>query len=88
MQHRNTFFILRSGKPRLMAAGTHCADQATPLYFQKLPQNSPTSGSRSIGIVRLRTKGHGAFLCFLFFSLKYELSLLFFALFPSRIHVN
>jgi hypothetical protein len=29
------------------------------LYPQKLALNSPTSGGRSIGIVRLRTKGHG-----------------------------
>jgi hypothetical protein len=31
------------------------------LYPQKLALTSPTSGGRSIGIVRLRTEGHGAF---------------------------
>jgi hypothetical protein len=29
------------------------------LYPQKLVLTSPTSGGRSVGIVRLRTKGHG-----------------------------
>jgi hypothetical protein len=29
------------------------------LYSQKLALTSPTSGGRSVGIVRLRTKGHG-----------------------------
>jgi hypothetical protein len=29
------------------------------LYPQKLTLTSPTSGGRSVGIVRLRTKGHG-----------------------------
>jgi hypothetical protein len=29
------------------------------LYPQKLAVTSPTSGGRSVGIVRLRTKGHG-----------------------------
>jgi hypothetical protein len=33
------------------------------LYPQKLALTSPTSGSRSVGIVRLRTKGHEVFLC-------------------------
>jgi hypothetical protein len=32
---------------------------ATPLYPQKLALTSPTSGGRSVGIVRSRTKGHG-----------------------------
>jgi hypothetical protein len=29
------------------------------LYLQKLALTSPTSGGRSVGIVRLRTNGHG-----------------------------
>jgi hypothetical protein len=37
-----------------------CADHDN-LYPQKLALNSPTSGGRSVGIVRLRTKSHGAF---------------------------
>jgi hypothetical protein len=32
------------------------------LYPQKLALTSPTSGGGSVGIVRLRTKGHGVFL--------------------------
>jgi hypothetical protein len=28
-------------------------------YPQKLALTSPTSGGRSVGVVRLRTKGHG-----------------------------
>jgi hypothetical protein len=35
--------------------GIRCADHATPLYPQRLAQTSPTSGGRSVGIVRLRT---------------------------------
>jgi hypothetical protein len=31
-------------------------DHATPLYPQKLALTSPTSGGRSVGIVRSRTK--------------------------------
>jgi hypothetical protein len=31
------------------------------LYRQKLALTSPTSGGRSVGIVRLRTKGHGVY---------------------------
>jgi hypothetical protein len=31
------------------------------LYPQKLALTSPTSGGRSVSIVRLRTKGHGVF---------------------------
>jgi hypothetical protein len=30
-----------------------------PLYPQKLAPTSPTSGCRWVGIVRLRSKGHG-----------------------------
>ena len=36
--------------------GTRCADHVTPLYPQKLALPSPTSGGRSVGIVRSRTK--------------------------------
>jgi hypothetical protein len=41
---------------RLMAVGIRCADHVTPLYLQKLALTSPTSGGRSVGIVRSRTK--------------------------------
>jgi hypothetical protein len=36
--------------------GIRCADHATPLYPLKLALTSPTSGGRSVGIVRLQTK--------------------------------
>jgi hypothetical protein len=39
-----------------MAVGDPRIDHATPLYQQKLALTSPTSGCRSVGIVRLRTK--------------------------------
>jgi hypothetical protein len=45
----------RSRKPRLTALGIRCADHATPSRRKKLALISPTSGSRSIGIDRLRT---------------------------------
>jgi hypothetical protein len=37
-----------------MAVGICHADYATPLYPQKLALSSPTSGGRSVGIVRSR----------------------------------
>jgi hypothetical protein len=36
--------------------GIRCADHATPSNCKKLALTSPTSGGRSVGIVRLRTK--------------------------------
>jgi len=36
--------------------GIRCADHMTPLYPQKLELTSPTSGGRSVGIVRSLTK--------------------------------
>jgi hypothetical protein len=39
-----------------MAVGICHADHVTLLYLQKLALTSPTSGGRSVGIVRLRTK--------------------------------
>jgi hypothetical protein len=36
--------------------GIHCADHATPYIHKKLALTSPTSGSRSVGIVRSLTK--------------------------------
>jgi len=46
----------RSRKQRLTAAGTRCVDHVTPLYPQKLALTSTAGGSRSVGIVRVRTK--------------------------------
>jgi hypothetical protein len=40
----------------LTAVGTHCTDHVTPLYPQKLALTSPTSGGRSVGIVRSPAK--------------------------------
>jgi hypothetical protein len=34
------------------------ADHVAPLYQQKLAVTSPTSSSRSVGVVHLWTKGH------------------------------
>ena len=36
--------------------GIRCTDHVAPLYPQKLALTSPTSGGRSVGIVRSRTK--------------------------------
>jgi hypothetical protein len=46
-------------KAELTAGGIRYADHATPSIRKKLALTSPTSGGRSVGIVRLRTKGHG-----------------------------
>jgi hypothetical protein len=43
-------------KNEITAVGILRADHATPLYPQKLSLTSPTSGGRSVGIVRSRTK--------------------------------
>jgi hypothetical protein len=40
----------------IMAVGIRRTDHVTPLYAQKLALTSPTSGGRSVGMVRSRTK--------------------------------
>jgi hypothetical protein len=50
-------------KPTLRPQGILRADQAIPLYLQKLAQTSPTSGGRSVSIVRSRIKAT-EFVCF------------------------
>jgi hypothetical protein len=47
----------------LMALGISCTDQETPLNEQNLALTSPKSGGRSVGIVRLQTKGHEVCFC-------------------------
>jgi hypothetical protein len=43
-------------KTENMAVGIRLADQVAPLYPQKLAITSPTSGGRSVGVVRSRTQ--------------------------------
>jgi hypothetical protein len=43
-------------KPRLTAVVILCADHSTPLYPQNLAHTSPTSGGRSVGVIRLRAE--------------------------------
>jgi hypothetical protein len=47
---------LRSRNPRLRPKRIRSADYVSPLYLQKLALSSPTSGGRSVGIVRSRTE--------------------------------
>jgi hypothetical protein len=46
--------------------GVNHTDYMTPLYLQKLPVTSPTSGGRLVGIVRSWTQAM-EFVCFCFF---------------------
>jgi hypothetical protein len=43
-------------KPENTVVGIRCADHSTPSVHKKLALTSPTSGGRSAGIVRSRTK--------------------------------
>jgi hypothetical protein len=52
---------LRPRKPRLTVVENSHADHPTPLYLQIWHKNSPISGSRSVGLVRLQTKSQGDF---------------------------
>ena len=61
---RHCQIFLSSSKQSLTAVGTRCADHTTPLYPQKLALTSPTSGGRSVGIVRSLTKAT-EFVCYI-----------------------
>jgi hypothetical protein len=52
-------------KSRIRPLGILCADYTTPLYIPKLALTLPTSGDRSVGIVRSRTQAM-EFVIFLF----------------------
>jgi hypothetical protein len=52
-------------KTEINDVGIRCADHATPLYQQKFSLTLPTSGARSIVIVRLRTRSHRVLVFFL-----------------------
>jgi hypothetical protein len=41
--------------------GIGCADHTTPSIRKNLALTLPTSGGRSVGIVRLRTEDHGVY---------------------------
>jgi hypothetical protein len=58
-------------KTELTTGGICCADHATPSIRKKLALTSPTSGGRSVGIVRLRTEGHGVILLFVIYEKIY-----------------
>jgi hypothetical protein len=47
-----------------MAEGIRRGDHVIPLYPQKLALTSPTSGGRSVGIVRSRTQTTELYLIF------------------------
>jgi hypothetical protein len=49
---------LRSRKPEINGRGNPLRWTRDTIYPQKLALTSPTSGGRSVGIVRLRTKCH------------------------------
>jgi hypothetical protein len=53
----------RSRKSRLRAVGTRCADHMTSTYSYKCELTSPTSGGRSVDVVRFQTKGQGVWFC-------------------------
>jgi hypothetical protein len=65
----------KSRKSRLTAVGIRCANHATPLYPQTLALTSPTSGGRSVDIVRLRTKATEFLFCFVLVCLAYSSTL-------------
>jgi hypothetical protein len=58
------YFIISGQEKLINGRGDPLRWPRDTLYPQKLALTSPTSGGRSVGIVRLRTKGHGVFILF------------------------
>jgi hypothetical protein len=58
-----------------MAVGTHCTDHVTPFYLQKLALTLQTSGSHSVGVVRLQIKGHRVFVYYYFVKFYFNITL-------------
>jgi hypothetical protein len=65
----------------ITAVGIRRTDHATPLYAQKLALTSPTSGGRSVGMVRSRTKTTQLLDFFSFLSQLFFSCLVFYFLF-------
>jgi hypothetical protein len=61
-------------KTKIKAVIIRRADYATPHYLQKLTLTSLTSGGRSVGIVRLRTKVTEFFVVYSFIHLDLHMS--------------
>jgi hypothetical protein len=59
MSHLNGKVAAPVKKTELRTGGIRCADHDISSIRKKLTLTSPTGGGRSVGIVRLRTKGHG-----------------------------
>jgi hypothetical protein len=59
MSYLNEKVVAPVKKTELTTWGIRCADHATPSIRKMLALTSPTSCGRSVGVVRLRTKGHG-----------------------------
>jgi hypothetical protein len=58
-------------KTELTARGSVALTTRHPLFPLKLALTPSTSGGRSVGIVRLRTKGHGVYFSFKFVKLLF-----------------
>jgi hypothetical protein len=50
----------------------HCSNNANTLSPERVALTSPTSGSRSVGIVRSRTNAMGFVVCFVSFLIKLQ----------------
>jgi hypothetical protein len=63
MKSKRKFYFRQHsrGQTETNGRGNPLRCSSDTLYPQKLALTSPTSGGRSVGIVRLRTKSHGVF---------------------------